>query len=80
MEAGMSRQYELWDQEYGNCLGSWENEADALAGVRAAVRSFGRAAAEHLALGCEDEFGTFTKLEGAALLARAEEAADRAAS
>lgn len=68
----MDKHYELWDLAYGNCLGAWDNEADALAGVRQAVEYFGRAATELFVLGCENERGEFTKIEGKELLARME--------
>lgn len=42
--------YELWDQESGNCVGSYENLESALADVRDLIDRYGRASAETLAL------------------------------
>lgn len=64
----MDKHYEPWDLAYGNCLGTWDNEADALAGAPQAMEYFGREATEHFALAYENERGEFTKIEGEELL------------
>jgi len=64
--------FALWDTETGNIVGTWEREADALALVRAAVRAYGPAYADTLALVREDARGEVTPIAaGAALAARA---------
>jgi hypothetical protein len=42
--------YELWDTESGNLIQAYENEADALALVRAALDAYGSSYATDLAL------------------------------
>ena len=49
--------YELWDTKTGNAIGGFASQAEALAVVRDAINRHGRAYADILFLGCEDERG-----------------------
>ncbi len=72
----MTRTFELWDGETGNCIGAYDSEASALQAVRHTVDRYGRSAAETLALAYEDEDGDGgTIAAGAALIDYAKAAA-----
>ena len=68
----MAETYELWSMTSCNLVGTFANEAEALAAVRVAHEQHGAAYAAGLALGYEDRRGrTRAIADGAALVERA---------
>lgn len=64
--------YDLWDVEAGNLVGTFDTEGEALGLVRDLLDANGSDYADALDLGCVDEQGAFrTIATGAALAATA---------
>ncbi len=77
----MTITYTLWDAETRNAVAWFDTEEEALAAVRETLRADGRALAETLLLGKEDEAGQPALIAaGAALIERAEAAASHPAA
>jgi hypothetical protein len=69
-ETGM--QYELFDTDTGNVIGTFATEREALDVVRRAIEAYGRTYADDIALGVRDERGYPKALvEGDSLVQRA---------
>lgn len=66
--------YNLWDTDTNGYFGQYTDEGEALALVRTLVDRYGAEYAENLSLGRVNDDGSIAEpLEGAALVARAEE-------
>ena len=77
----MTITYTLWDAETRNAVAWFDTEEEALAAVRETLRADGRALAETLLLGKEDEAGQPALIAaGAALIERAEAASSHSAA
>ncbi|MFN8514443.1 MAG: hypothetical protein U0232_07280 [Thermomicrobiales bacterium] len=65
----MATTYELWDTETRNLVAEFDSQDDALAAVRHTIIADGRALAETLLLGVEDDNGKSERIaQGGALI------------